>query len=88
MTAEPPRPLLQSSDDPGTDYDRAPSFASMASDRDVMVKMRDGVEICIDVYRPDALGKFPALLAFAVYNKDIQGPDMAAALPPQPWICG
>jgi len=84
VTAEPPRPLLQSSEDPGTQYDRAPSFAAMASDRDVMVKMRDGVDICVDVYRPEAAGKFPALLAFAIYNKDIQGPDMAAALPPQP----
>src|SRR5690348_10218678 len=56
----------------------------MASDRDVMVKMRDGVEICIDVYRPDAAGKFPALLAFAIYNKDIQGPELADVLPPQP----
>src|SRR5579864_8181200 len=84
VTAEPPRPVLQSSEDPGTQYDRTPSFPSMVSDRDVMVKMRDGVEICIDVYRPEATDKFPALLAFAIYNKDIQGPDMAAALPPQP----
>ena len=49
-----------------------------------MVPMRDGVKICVDVYRPDAPEKFPALLAFAIYNKDFQGPDMAEALPPQP----
>jgi predicted acyl esterase len=40
--------------------------------------------LSVDVYRPDAPGKFPTLLAFAIYNKDLQGPDMAEALPPQP----
>ena len=76
--------LLQSAENPGPDYDREPTFSSMARDMDVMVPMRDGVKICVDVYRPEAPGKFPALLAFAIYNKDFQGPDMAAALPPQP----
>src|SRR5712691_9238636 len=46
--------------------------------------MRDGVKLCVDVYRPDTGEKLPALLAFAIYNKDFQGPDMAEALPPQP----
>jgi uncharacterized protein len=78
------RPLLQSPENPGSNYDRAPTFAATARDMDVMVPMRDGIKICVDVYRPDASGKFPALLAFAIYNKDFQGPDMAAALPPQP----
>src|SRR5262249_47102683 len=49
-----------------------------------MVPMRDGVEICVDIYRPKSAGKFPALLAFAIYNKDLQSPDVAEALPPQP----
>ena len=48
-----------------------------------MVPMRDGVKR-VDVYRPDTPDKLPALLAFAIYNKDFQGPDIAAALPPQP----
>ena len=76
--------LLPSADNPGPSYDREPTFSSIARDIDVMVPMRDGVKICVDVYRPEASGKFPALLAFAIYNKDFQGPDMAAALPPQP----
>ncbi len=84
MTDEPSYRLLQSAESSGSNYDRAPEYASIARDLDVMVPMRDGVKICIDVYRPDAGGKFPALLAFAIYNKDIQGPDMAQALPPQP----
>jgi hypothetical protein len=76
--------IVQSAENPGPHYDRPPTFASIGRDLDVMVPMRDGIKICVDVYRPDAAGKFPALLAFAIYNKDFQGPDMAAALPPQP----
>lgn len=46
----------------------------------VYVPMRDGVKLAVDIYRPDAAGKFPALLALGVYGKDLQ------ALPqvPQP----
>ena len=36
------------------------------------------------MYRPDTKEKLPALLAFAIYNKDLQGPDIADALTPQP----
>jgi putative CocE/NonD family hydrolase len=75
---------LQSAENPGPAYDRPPLYSSIARDIDVMVPMRDGVNICVDVYRPEAAGKFPALLAFAIYNKDFQGPDVAEALPPQP----
>ena len=46
--------------------------------------MRDGVNLSIDIYRPDSSERFPALLAFSIYNKDLQGPDVANALPPQP----
>jgi putative CocE/NonD family hydrolase len=76
--------LVASGDRPPSDYDRAPTYERMTKERDVYVPMRDGVRLCVDIYRPDAPGKFPALLAFAIYNKDIQGPDMAEALPPQP----
>ena len=37
-----------------------------------MVPMRDGVRLAVDVYRPEAAGKFPALLALCVYGKDLQ----------------
>jgi putative CocE/NonD family hydrolase len=84
VSLEKSRPLLQSAENPGSNYDREPTISAIARDMDVMVPMRDGVKICVDVYRPDAPGKFPALLAFAIYNKDFQGPDMAEALPPQP----
>lgn len=41
-------------------------------DKDVRVPMRDGVHLYTDIYRPDAEGeKFPALLAFAYWEKDV-----------------
>lgn len=82
MTAR--RPLIESSDSPPCGYARAAEHESMISEKNVAVPMRDGVGIAIDVYRPDAPGKFPALLAFAIYNKDLQGPDFNESLPPQP----
>jgi len=77
-------PLVSSGEGPPSDYSRAPTYQGMIKERDVTVPMRDGVKLCVDVYRPEAKEKFPALLAFAIYNKDIQGPDMADAVPPQP----
>lgn len=65
-------------------YDRAPQYDGMVANKDVGVPMRDGKKLAVDIYRPDSDEKFPALLAFAIYNKDLQGPDAAEALPPQP----
>ncbi len=39
-------------------------------ERNVPVKMRDGVILHADVYRPQAQGKFPVLLQRTPYNKD------------------
>jgi predicted acyl esterase len=75
---------LGSYDSPPPHYQSQPLYDKMTWDRDVMVPMRDGVHICVDVYRPEAQGKFPAILAFAPHNKDLQTPDIADALPPQP----
>jgi predicted acyl esterase len=49
-----------------------------------MVPMRDGVHLCIDVYRPDTAERLPALLAVAPYNKEILSPEYAAVVSPQP----
>ncbi|MDP2645245.1 MAG: CocE/NonD family hydrolase [Desulfobacterales bacterium] len=65
-------------------YDRPPAFDTLKQDRDVMVPMRDGVHLCVDIYRPDAPEKFPALLAIAPHNKDLQAPEAAEASGPQP----
>src|SRR5262245_37568291 len=78
------RALFASGEAPPCDYDRAPTHQKMLPERDVSVPMRDGVKLCVDVYRPDTPEKLPCLLAFAIYNKDFQGPDVAEALPPQP----
>ncbi len=45
----------------------------------VKVPMRDGVKIAIDIFRPDAPGKFPALVGLSPYGKEMQ-----AVIPPQP----
>ena len=70
-------------DTPPVVYDRAPEYG-MITEKDAAVPMRDGINLSVDIYRPDAPGRFPALLAFAIYNKDFQGPDIKDVLPPQP----
>ena len=75
---------LRPADRPPPDYDRPATYRAMISEKDVAVPMRDGVKLSVDIYRPNSPERFPALLAFAIYNKDVQGPDLAEVLPPQP----
>ena len=75
---------VQSGEWPRCDYGRAAEFTGFIEEKDVSVPMRDGVNLSIDVYRPDTNEKLPVLLAFAIYNKDLQGPAVSDALPPQP----
>lgn len=49
-------------------------------EKNVYITMRDGVRLAVDIFRPDAKGKFPALLALSPYGKELQG----LLLPPQP----
>ncbi len=65
-------------------YEREPAYDKIIEARDVMVPMRDGVRLCVDIFRPDAPGKLPVLLAIAFHNKDLQTPELADFLPPQP----
>jgi putative CocE/NonD family hydrolase len=65
-------------------YDRQPEYDKMKQDRDVMVPMRDGVRLCVDVYRPDAQEKLPVLLAFCAHNKDLQTPEATESFGPHP----
>jgi putative CocE/NonD family hydrolase len=76
--------MLPSGDAPPCDYTRPPEFKGMIEERDVVVPMRDGVKLRVDIYRPDTDRPLPALLAFAIYNKDFQGPEMARDLQSQP----
>ena len=41
-------------------------------EEDMWVSMRDGTRLCVDVYRPDAEGEFPALVSWSWYGKDAE----------------
>ena len=38
--------------------------------KDVLIPARDGVNLAADLYMPDALGKFPAVMSYYPYHKD------------------
>jgi len=42
-------------------------------EKDVPVPMRDGVKLRANVYRPDKPGKFPVIMSFTPYHKDLSG---------------
>lgn len=52
----------------------------MIKEYDVPVRMRDGVTLYVDVYRPDGAGKFPVLYSCAMHNKDLQRVEVAENL--------
>ena len=42
-------------------------------EKDVMVPMRDGIRLAVDIYRPDTTGKrFPVILSFGTHGKELQ----------------
>jgi predicted acyl esterase len=41
-------------------------------DRDVKIPISDGIEIDVDIVRPDADGRFPAILSLSPYPKEPQ----------------
>lgn len=51
---------------------RAPLPPRVQLEENVYVKMRDGVKVAVDVYRPKALGRYPALLSMSPYYKELQ----------------
>jgi len=63
-------------------YNSPPVMASLskpryyiAAERDMDVTVSDGQRIAVDVYRPDAAGRYPALLAMSSYTKELQASD-------------
>ena len=56
-------------------YEIIPTPGGILIEKDVMVPMRDGVQLAGDVFRPDKPGKFPVILAMTPYGKD-QTPPM------------
>ena len=61
-----------------------PIYGTKTEGLDVMVPMRDKTRLAADIYRPDAEGRFPALLAIAPHNKFLQRPEVIEACNNQP----
>jgi putative CocE/NonD family hydrolase len=56
------------------------------TEKDIMVRMRDGVRIAVDVHRPNAESKkFPAILAWGQWAKDLQEAVRWLVNKPQPY---
>ena len=64
-----------------TTPDKSNANHKIKKDLNAHVAMRDGVRIACDIYRPDAGGKFPALLAMSPYGKAGQ----QLPIPPAPF---
>lgn len=63
-----------------------PSY-EVRTEKDIMVPMRDGVRIAVDVYRPHVEGeRFPAILAWGMWGKDVQEAVRWLADKPQPYL--
>jgi predicted acyl esterase len=82
------RPL----DDPACRY---PGFApgvrvenGIRIERDVAVKMRDGVAIYTDIYRPEGAGNVPAIIAWSPYGKQPQEREILGVHPAEKWMPG
>ncbi len=48
---------------------RTEKAKGMVIDRDVTVKMRDGIKLYIDVYRPEKEGKYPVIIDWSRFGK-------------------
>jgi putative CocE/NonD family hydrolase len=48
-----------------------PKYKMKEWEENVRISMRDGAELWTDICRPDAEGKFPALLSYSCYGKDM-----------------
>ena len=64
----------------GSTHQASKKQYTMTDARDVMVPMRDGVQLAVDIFRPDSDARFPALLAMSPYGKGIQ----SMSIPHQP----
>jgi len=57
-----------------------PTFR-IKTEKDIYIPMRDGIRLAADIHRPDADGKFPALIAFQPFGKKHE--EMSFTFPPQ-----
>ena len=49
---------------------RPPVLLGVKRDENVYIPMRDGVKLAVDVYRPEAEGRYPAILSLSPYEKE------------------
>ena len=47
-----------------------PPPEGIITEKDVLVQMRDGIKLGVNIYRPDKSGKFPVIMSFSPYGKD------------------
>ena len=59
-----------------TKWQTSPRKYGIKIERDVAIPVRDGVTLDSDIFRPDAPGKFPALLAVHAYSKAAQSVEL------------
>ena len=51
----------------------APCDLGIIVEKNVSLPMRDGVKLKANVFRPDKPGKFPVIMSFTVFHKDVPG---------------
>ena len=51
---------------------RGPLPKGVKLEENVYVAMRDGIKLAVDIYHPEADGRYPGLLSMAPYMKEIQ----------------
>lgn len=61
-------------------------YENVIVEKNVMVPMRDGTKLAVDVYRPDAPGKFPTVLIRTPYNKESYGSVYSPFLPQRGFV--
>ena len=66
---------------PRQNIEGSKSVYEIRTEKDLFIPMRDKVRLSADIHRPDADGKFPALIAFQPFGKDHE--EMALRFPPQ-----
>jgi uncharacterized protein len=58
-----------------TIYDRPEIYSNYITEKDVFIKMRDGVILAADVHRPHGPGPFPVILTQTPYNKNVSSTE-------------
>jgi len=59
-------------DEPPRIPERSEPRYSISSDLEARIPMRDGIRLATDILRPQAVGKFPALVSTSVYTRQLQ----------------